>query len=66
MSAVRRTFTKKEKDSPMSTCERTQRVTSAGVVEEVDFVALLVDGLLEVLELARHGVNDVRLGIHLV
>lgn len=62
---MRRTFTKKEKDSPMSIWKRRERGTSTGVVKQIDFVALLVDGLLEVLEFPRDRVNDVGLGIHL-
>ena len=63
--AVRMTFTKKEKDSPMSNWKERESDTSTGVVEEVDFVALLVDGLLEVFELPRNRVDDIGLGIHL-
>ena len=59
------TFTKKEKDSPMSNWKERESNSSTGVVEEVDFVALLVDGLLEVFELPRNRVDDIGLGIHL-
>ena len=49
----------------MSNWKERESNTSTGVVEEVDFVALLVDGLLEVFELPRNRVDDLGLGIHL-